>query len=174
MKMKYINGNIFESDADAILHQVNCKGVMGSGVAKQVKERYPVVYQRYKACCDDYGKEQLMYGHKKSLLLGQIQICYKQDYLVDDQNIDTQVIVNLFAQEGFGKGRRLTDYAALRKCLEKVNNVFKGKKVAVPYLMSCRRGGGDWNIVSKMLEDILTDCDVTVYDYDGDTTNGGM
>lgn len=32
--MKIVDGDIFNCDADAILHQVNCQGVMGSGVAK--------------------------------------------------------------------------------------------------------------------------------------------
>ena len=41
--MKHIYGDIFLSNADAILHQVNCQGVMGSGVAKQVREKYPIV-----------------------------------------------------------------------------------------------------------------------------------
>lgn len=34
-------GNVFDSDAKIICHQVNCQGVMGSGVAKEVRERYP-------------------------------------------------------------------------------------------------------------------------------------
>lgn len=41
--IKHIKGDIFQSSADVILHQVNCQGVMGSGVAKQVREKYPDV-----------------------------------------------------------------------------------------------------------------------------------
>ena len=40
-------GNVFDSDADIICHQVNCQGVMGSGVAKEVRERFPNVYEQY-------------------------------------------------------------------------------------------------------------------------------
>ena len=43
--IKHIKGDIFKSNADAILHQVNCQGVMGSGIAKQVKENFPVVFE---------------------------------------------------------------------------------------------------------------------------------
>lgn len=42
--LKHIKGDIFKSNADAILHQVNCQGVMNSGVAKQVREKYPIVF----------------------------------------------------------------------------------------------------------------------------------
>ena len=44
--------DLFESGADMICHQVNCMGVMGSGVAKQVKERYPKVFEEYVNWCN--------------------------------------------------------------------------------------------------------------------------
>ena len=39
--------------------------------------------------------------------------------------------------------------------------------VAIPSLMGCHRGGGDWEIVSKMIEEELTACDVTLNRYTG-------
>lgn len=166
--LKHIRGDIFESKADCILHQVNCQGVMRSGVAKQVREKYPVVFQWYKARCDEDKKMREQTGQTKSNLLGLAQICYKENYRVGDPNMDTQAIVNLFAQDKYGyDGHCYTDYEALRKCLEYVNSHFKGKSVAIPYLMACHRGGGDWSVVSKIIEETLTDCDVTLYEYCG-------
>lgn len=46
--IKIIDGDLFETDAKFIVHQVNCMGRMGSGVALQVKEKYPHVYEEYK------------------------------------------------------------------------------------------------------------------------------
>lgn len=166
--MKHVKGNIFDSDADAILHQVNCQGVMGSGVAKQVRERFPTVFRYYKSLCDYDKKVRVDQGLTKSTLLGRAQAVYKEDYLVGDKDIDPQVIVNLFAQDKYGyDGNCYTDYDALRKCLEQVNKQFAGKKIAIPYLMACHRGGGDWSVVSKMIEETLCDCDVTLYEYCG-------
>lgn len=34
--IRIVNGDIFQSGADIIVHQVNCQGVMKSGVARQV------------------------------------------------------------------------------------------------------------------------------------------
>lgn len=165
--IKHIKGDIFESGADAILHQVNCQGVMGSGVAKQVRERFPAVFKYYKARCDEDKRLKEQSGGTKSSLLGLAQVCYKEDYLVGEVK-DTQVIINLFAQDNYGyDGNCYTDYEALHKCLETVNRQFAGKKVAIPYLMACHRGGGNWSVVSKMIEDTLTDCDVTLYEYFG-------
>lgn len=149
MAIKHVKGDIFESGADVILHQVNCKGVMGSGVAKQVKEKYPDVYLEYLCWC----RNPIMKGK----LLGRIQIF---------DICDSKTIVNMFAQDEFGRGGRCyTNYDALKSCLEQVNTHFAGCTVAIPYKMSCDRGGGDWSIVSKMIEETLADCDVTLYEY---------
>lgn len=140
---------------------------MGSGVAKQVRERYPHVYRYYKAWCDDKNYNPKM-GVLKSPLLGRIQIVYTEDFLIGEKPERVQAIVNLFAQDKYGRdGKCYTDYEALRSCLQQVNERFAGMKVAIPYLMSCARGGGDWNIVSKMIEETLSDCDVTLYEYNG-------
>lgn len=126
--MKIIDGNIFDSNADAILHQVNCQGVMGSGVAKQVKERYPVVFQWYKRWCDEY--REIAKTRTKHPLLGKIQIVYKEDVPYEELK-DKQAVVNLYAQDKFGyDGNCYTDYDALKQCLSKVNANFAGRTVA--------------------------------------------
>ena len=92
--MKVVTGNVLDSNADVIIHQVNCQGVMGSGVAKQVKDRYPVVYEMYKAKCNEYKTFADMDSNP---LLGFAQICYKENYPATDVQ-DKQAIVNLFSQ----------------------------------------------------------------------------
>jgi O-acetyl-ADP-ribose deacetylase (regulator of RNase III) len=49
--MKFIAGNIFESDAEALVNTVNTVGVMGKGLALQFKERFPANYKFYVAAC---------------------------------------------------------------------------------------------------------------------------
>ena len=48
-------GNIFTSDQPAIGHGVNCKGVMGSGIAVTVKKLFPEVYEVYRDYCREVG-----------------------------------------------------------------------------------------------------------------------
>lgn len=152
--LKIIEGDIFESGADAILHQVNCQGVMGSGVAKQVRDRYPWVFAEYRDKCSQF---RMLPSRKTSNLLGSVQTVYINEW---------QKIVNLFAQDQFGyDGRCYTDYDSLRECLLAVDILFACKTVAIPYLMGCHRGGGDWDVVSKMIEETMTHCDVTLYKY---------
>lgn len=148
--MNIIDGNILEGASDIILHQVNCKGVMGSGIARQIRDRYPIVYDEYKKVCD-------MYRPDTSKLLGSIQSC---------RIGSGKYIVNLFAQDRYGRDwERYTDYEALESCLKRVNKMYTGKTVGIPYMMSCGRGGGDWGIVSKMIENCLKNCYVTIYKY---------
>ena len=60
--IKIIDGNLFDSKANFIVHSVNYQSVMGSGVAKQVAERYPNVEKEYLRYCKHYNKQ------KKSML----------------------------------------------------------------------------------------------------------
>lgn len=97
MSIKFIDGNIFSrlsaSKPTYICQQVNCKGVMGAGLAMQICIQWPVVYQRYLEFC--YGNN----GNK----LGTYQ-----EVLVEPK----LYVVNLFGQNGYGRGERQTNYAA--------------------------------------------------------------
>ena len=142
-------GNVLDSDADVILHQVNCKGKMGAGLALQIKNRYPFVYKQYRSFCSKV--------EDSSSLLGQVLI-------VPVSN--EQCIANLFAQDGYAHYGFttccLTDYDKLRQCLKTINKEYKGKRVALPYLLGCGLAGGDWSIVKEIIEEELKDCDVDI------------
>jgi O-acetyl-ADP-ribose deacetylase (regulator of RNase III) len=155
--IKHIKCDIFKSGADVICHQVNCQGVMGSGIAKQVKEKYPWVYGTYRDFVFD------KYGQKKNsiALLGRSLKVFINE---------TTVIENLFGQDTYGRESKIyTDYSALETALRIVKLRSAGKTIAIPYLIGCARGGGDWNIVYKMIEDIFgdSDCDVLICEYNG-------
>lgn len=46
-------GDLLKQDkVDIICHQTNCKGVMGAGIAFQIKRTYPEVFKKYKEFCD--------------------------------------------------------------------------------------------------------------------------
>lgn len=51
MSVTYTKGDIWNSGAPAIAHGVNCVGVMGGGVALQVRSRYPDLYDKYRSLC---------------------------------------------------------------------------------------------------------------------------
>ncbi|MCL2026729.1 MAG: macro domain-containing protein [Leptospirales bacterium] len=148
MSIKIINGNLFDTDANIICHQVNCKGVMGSGVAKQVKERYPQAYEAYKKLCDETRNKRHLLGTAQAVFI----------------NNPDKTVYNLFGQERYGSNGLFTSYEALQECFTRVvRGKFDGDTYAMPFRIGCDRGGGDWDIVYKMLEETFAGCDLSLY-----------
>ena len=58
------------------------------------------------------------------------------------------------------------DYKALKKCLKKINNKYKGKTIATT-ILGCSRfdGNGSKDIVIDLLNSELTDVNAIVYDF---------
>ena len=150
-----VKGDIFESDVDIIVHQVNCQGVMGAGIAKQIREKFPNTYLCYHHLCQNSDPMKLI-GHN----------------LYTPENLGGKhiVIANIFGQNGFGTNRQHTDYEALNSCfarLASAANNLKARglpnKIGIPYKIGCGLGGGDWSIVSEIISCHLSDLDVTIY-----------
>lgn len=51
--IKVLIGDIFESKADVLVNTVNCVGVMGKGIAKIFKEKYPTMFLKYLDECNN-------------------------------------------------------------------------------------------------------------------------
>ena len=50
--IEYVQGDILQADAEALVNTVNCVGVMGRGIALQFKNAYPANFAEYKHACD--------------------------------------------------------------------------------------------------------------------------
>ncbi|NVB41152.1 macro domain-containing protein [Pseudenhygromyxa sp. WMMC2535] len=50
--LHYVCHDIFESPAQTLVNTVNTVGVMGKGLAREFKRRYPVMFERYRSFCD--------------------------------------------------------------------------------------------------------------------------
>lgn len=141
-------GDVLTSTAELIMHQVNCQGVMGSGVAKSIKDKWPRVYKKYAdACANNEAK------------LGNVLI-------VDvDNNYGGKRVANLFTQNEYGyDGKRYTSYDALDIAFNKLKeycNTHGINKVAMPWHMSCERGGANWDVVMALLKSIFDDTLIT-------------
>lgn len=49
--IRFVKGDIFASKAEALVNPVNCEGVMGKGLAKAFKDRWPLMFQTYQKQC---------------------------------------------------------------------------------------------------------------------------
>ena len=137
-----------------VCHQVNCMGVMGAGLAKQLRDLFPQMYLFYKRVCDRTPDKQS--------LLGKID-CYPVNY-----NGYDYTIVSIFGQERYGRGSCFTDYQALRKAFQTIRCMATPlparplTRVRIPYRLGCGLAGGDWNIVKSIIQEELLDYDVIV------------
>lgn len=61
-------GDLFGVSAPALAHGVNCKGLMGAGIAKPFKDKFPLMYEEYALWCE---KGQLRPGRMFPYYAGQ-------------------------------------------------------------------------------------------------------
>lgn len=47
----YATGDLFSSNAEALVNAVNCEGYMGKGIAYQFKQKYPHNFEEYRKAC---------------------------------------------------------------------------------------------------------------------------
>lgn len=145
-------GNLLESDCDYICQQVNCMGKMNSGIARQIREKWPVVYQNYMAKCNFSHPSGYI---RPELLLGDIQIVgLWNDY---NETKFHQSVINMYSQLNYGyDGRRYTSYDAFWTCLGEIKNfVPKGSSIGFPKKIGCDRGGANWPVILKMITEVL-------------------
>lgn len=154
--MKVVLGDILDAKYGIIGHQVNCQMVMGAGLAKQIKRKYPHVFNEY---VQIMGKAQI------TKRLGRCQIV---------EAIPRELyIANLFGQfHWLNRGVVNTDYEALSMALRNLS-VWKREKTPVdfpvylPYGLGCGLAGGDWSIVSAIIEDILPEAILVKFHKEG-------
>lgn len=149
--LKYVKGDLIRdaSNYELIGHQCNCFCTMGAGIAPQIKVSFPEAY------ASDLKTNR---GDKKKL--GTISFTEKT----------TPIVVNLYGQFNYTKTEVDTDYDALSNCLKEVKKTFPGKKMAFP-LIGAGLAGGDWKIISGLIEKELEGEDVSIIIWEKDFVN---
>lgn len=146
-------GNLLDAEEFVIVHACNAQGAFNSGVAKGIREKYPIAYVKYKDLLQEVDNP-----------MGKVAIAidFKQD----------KIIMNCITQSNFGyDGKRYTSYKAVIDALTivfqacKVSNY---KTIALPYGMCSVRGGAKWeyiyNLICMLSEEY--NVDVTIYKLD--------
>ena len=161
----YKSGNLLESNCNFIVHQVNCQGAMGSGIAKQIRDKWLRVYSDYKETIEFLYLNGVV--KESSELLGYINGT-KVDYF-------DKYVVNFFSQDKYlPRNKCHTSYDAFRTCCIGLKNFiesahFEGSKekytIGFPYKIGCGLAGGDWNIVYNIIEEEFQDYNVEIWEY---------
>ena len=165
MAIRIAHGDICDAFQNVIIHQVNCQGRMGAGVAKALASKWPKVREEYLRVCKGKSPEEL---------LGAVNFVKVSP---DNDHSNFQYVANAFAQLDYRKknavGKKCyTDYCAFYKCMKTITNEFpRGCSFAAPFGIGCGLAGGDWNLVRYILEDTFYTYDLTLYDIDNSFKN---
>ena len=155
--MKKIKGDLLAiakaGSFDTIIHGCNCFCRMGAGIARQIADQFPEAYNTDlktksgdEAKLGDYTATAIwVHALKKPF-----------------------IIINAYTQfrfDGRNKGEMDVDYDAVRKVMKKINTDFKGHRIGYP-LIGAGLAGGDWEIISNIIDEELVDVDHTLVEYD--------
>jgi O-acetyl-ADP-ribose deacetylase (regulator of RNase III) len=143
---KIIKKDLLTHDG-TIMHGVNCQGVMGSGVAKAIRDVCPTHFE-------DYVWELSNFSNSKSALGFTFRT---QEYSFD--------IVGAFTQEFYGRdGRRYVNYAAIAQAfLELSEYKCLSPVLGIPRI-GAGLGGGDWNIIEQIINDATPEQEICLYE----------
>lgn len=140
--IEYKQGDLLSVNSGIIVHGANAQGVMGSGVAKAIREKYP-------ECYDTYHTEHISYG----LRLGDVVWWASNDSTVLS---DTLFIANGITQNLYGTDKRHVNYVAVADVFKEVIRQAKSTGLEVNFpKVGAGLGGGRWEII----EEIINDCD---------------
>lgn len=134
LKVEMINtikGDILRINQGIIVHGCNAQGVMGSGIALQIKDQFPKAYEIYVG---------------SPMILGYISVA----------RINSQkIIVNAITQNLYGRsGKRFVNYEAIAECFERIIENFshlENLPICFPSI-GAGLGGGDWDIIKTIID----------------------
>lgn len=161
--MKTIKGDLIklaeDGEFDVIVHCTNCFHTMGGGIARQLANKYPQVFE---------ADKETKYGDREKLGTYTSAIVKTNDGYF--------TVINVYGQYKWSYGSVVFEYDAFQKFLN--NQVefvrcynpssLRRKRFGFP-MIGAGLAGGDWNRISKMIEKFAEDvkdyADVTVVEY---------
>ncbi|WP_223592404.1 macro domain-containing protein [Neobacillus bataviensis] len=138
----YVESNVFNTPAKTIVNTVNCKGVMGAGLALEFKLRYPKMFKAYEMQCKE-----------KKVRVGRPTL-----YECDEK----RWILN-FPTKHHWKNPSKLEY--IKEGLQYFRQNYTKRdfqSIAFPKL-GTSHGGLEWKEVKKVMEEYLHDLSIDVY-----------
>lgn len=150
MSYKVVLGNLFATLAPLIMQQVNARGVMGAGIAKDIRNDI--------STADFYKYRNHVLGNPNAL-----------GTVIPTKSISTpnRTYLNIVGQQNYGRDPNTvyTDYNALETAFNKIAAKYpEGTEIAMPYGMGAGLANGDWNKIEDLAKNILgKSMNVTAY-----------
>lgn len=137
--IEIVQGDLLSADTDAVVNTVNCVGVMGRGIALQMKNAYPVNFTAYAAACR-HGEVQP----------GRMLV------VETDQLSNPRYIINFPTKRHWRDESLLADIESGLSALIAEVRRLRLSSLALPAL-GCGLGGLDWHDVRPRIESAFAD-----------------
>lgn len=166
MSIEYRTGSLIDTDIHFIAHGVNCKGMMNSGVAKAIRNKWPAVFTQY----EQLVRVERIGGVDASGLLGSGQVVVVSN---------TKTVFNLFTQNQYGyDGQQYVSYDAVASCFRYLRRYLTSALnaaepvLAIPTIGS-GLGGGNWKVIAAIIDhELRNEVQAVVYTLDGKIPHG--
>jgi len=135
--LKHTKGNLLDlaeaGEFDVVVQGCNCFNTMGGGIAREIRERFPMVYSvDLQTVRGDYNK------------LGNWTEC--------DVGVPNRfTVVNAYTQYDMSTGEDVFEYAAFELICQKLVHAFGDKRIGLPYI-GMGLAGGDKDTIMMMIE----------------------
>ena len=135
MGLMLVSGNIFDFPSNFLVNPVNCTGVMGAGLAKQFKERYPKMFKEYKELC----------------MLGKLRPGKLHWYVPKRHGDEGPVIINFPTKDKWQHKSEMSYIVeGLKAMVDIIDKLEKAVNVSIPAL-GCGLGGLSFTEVHDVL-----------------------
>jgi O-acetyl-ADP-ribose deacetylase (regulator of RNase III) len=137
--IEFVSGDLFANaqNVQAFAHGCNCQGSMGAGIAKGFRERYPEMYEQYRARCK---------AKPRQFNLGDAWLWKAKGQ---------PWVFNLATQEGYWRAR--ASYGAIEMALRRMRELADAegvRSIALPRI-GVGYGGLSWKKVRLIIEQVL-------------------
>ncbi len=141
--MRYVQGDLLSSPAEALVNAVNCVGVMGKGIALGFKKAYPDVFREYVRKCRAGAQPGTVWAVRSG----------------------EKWVVHAFTKGHWVERSELADIELCAARLRLFVKTSRIKSIAIPAL-GCGNGGLEWAAVKPVLENALHDLDADIAVYE--------
>lgn len=143
----FVQKKLFDSSMQTFTNTINTVGVMGAGIAKQFKARFPDMFEDYKQKCE---RQEVQTG---------------QPYLWKPADAETAWVLNFPTKQHWrGKSEIQWIEEGLDYLLQHYRE-WNIQSLAVPAL-GCSLGGLKWEQVKPVMEHYLSQMDIPVEIYE--------
>lgn len=158
--LRYARGGLIAAiescEFDIAIHGCNVFNTMGSGVAAQLRARWPEIYEA-----------DVRFGYKGDPL----KLGYYSEVsvpLVSSGGVAFScLIVNAYTQFDYGRGARFVEYCAVASVFSRIAMRYRScerlPRLVMPRI-GCGLAGGDWHQVERIIDVTLSEFPVTVVD----------